>query len=135
MECDMLSKEFAQEVAKEVFNMLEEKWAEKRNERAAAKAAEDERKAKERANRLPATARKMLEALQRVEGMAGGPVSELMWRDQVKLEIDGMTPTNLRTAFSRYREMMLASGRIRCENGKFSTVLTLPDEFDAQMMR
>jgi 16S rRNA C967 or C1407 C5-methylase (RsmB/RsmF family) len=135
MECDMLSKEFAQEVAKEVFNMLEEKWAEKRNERAAAKAIEAERRAKERANRLPATARKMLEALQRAEVMAGGPVGEWIWREQVRLETDGMTHTNVRTAFSRYRNMMLTSGKIRCENGKYAAVLASPDDFDAPMLR
>lgn len=116
----MLSKEFAQEVAREVFNMLEEKWAEKRNERAAAKAEAMERKAREMANRLPATAQKMLEALQQAEELAEGPVPEMIWREQMRLNIHNMTQSNLRAMFSRYRETLAHSGRVTCENGLWS---------------
>lgn len=116
----MLSKEFAQEVAKEVFNMLEEKWAEKRNERAAAKAQEMERKAKERANRLPATAQKMLEALQHAEELSGGPVHEWTWREQMKMENHEITHSNVRTIFSRYKDLLVRMEKIESENGLWS---------------
>jgi hypothetical protein len=129
----MLTREFAHEIAKEVFDMLEQKWDARRAAAIARKeqeeierAARKEREAQERAerirNRLPGVAQKMLDALQRVEGINGGPVWEGHWRDELRAQ--GMEAQNIRTSFSRYKEMLLRSGRITYENGLWSVTST-----------
>jgi hypothetical protein len=125
----MLTREFAHEIAKEVFAMLEQKWDARRAAAIARKeqeeierAAKKEREAQERAerirNRLPGVAQKMLDALQRAESIIGGPAREGCWRAELRAQ--GMEAQNIRTSFSRYKEMLLRSGRITCENGLWS---------------
>lgn len=124
----MLTKEFAQEVAQLVFDMLEAKWeakrlatAERKAEEARQKELEKQRKLEERSKRVPAKAQDMINALaQAMEENGGLPVPEWRWREVVAASLRHEKPMYVRVLFHRYRQTLEMGGHIRYENGLYS---------------
>lgn len=114
----MLSKEFAQEVAQLVFNMLEAKWEAKRQATAERKAEEARQKERIRAEKMPRRALEMVRALKIAQDRCGGlPVCQSDWRQQMQEMMGGATPGHIRTLFARYRGSMLDAGKVYEKDG------------------
>jgi hypothetical protein len=114
----MLSKEFAQEVAQLVFDMLEAKWEAKRQATAERKAEEARQKEKMRAEKMPRRALEMVRALKIAQDRCGGlPVCQSDWRREVQEIMGGATPGHIRTLFARYRGNLTIAGKVYEKDG------------------
>lgn len=114
----MLSKEFAQEVAQLVFDMLEAKWEAKRQATAERKAEEALQKERMKAEKMPRRALEMVRALKIAQDRCGGlPVCQSDWRQEMQEMMGGATPGHIRTLFARYRPSLIIAGKVYERDG------------------